>query len=86
MNLKSQKTSLAKISTKRGKEHDKDKRGDNGDVTIRTTNTGNSNRDPDSEAINLKLNECISDGNLNIKENMKAGTGIVFSEGKSYVD
>jgi hypothetical protein len=28
----------------------------------------------------------MSDGNLNIKENMRAGPGIIFSEGKSYVD
>ena len=76
------------MAAKRGKEHchGKDKKDDVGDVTIRTTHTGSSNRDPDSEAINMKKNECISDGNLNIKENMKAGTGIVFSEGKSYVD
>lgn len=40
----------------------------------------------DSEAINLKVGQCVSDGNLNIKENMKAGTGIVFSEGKNYID
>ena len=31
-------------------------------------------------------NQCASDGNLNIRTNMKAGPGIKFTEGKNYVD
>ena len=30
--------------------------------------------------------QVVYDGNFNIKENMKAGYGIVYKEGRGYVD
>jgi hypothetical protein len=31
-------------------------------------------------------NHAVSDANLNIKKNMKAGPGVIFSEGRDHID
>ena len=94
LGLKKQKTSkIKKKTSERIKETAstpvKDRKlGTDEDITRRsgiTSGQTNRTKNDDSEAINLKKNQCMSDGNLNIRENMKAGPGIIFQEAH-YVD
>lgn len=54
----------------------------------RTNINAKSNKDSNSRTLNQidSTNQVMSEGNFNIKENMKAGAGITYMEGNSHVD
>ena len=53
-----------------------------------SNNDATSRKSYQSEIVNPddKKSQVVTNGNFNIKENMKAGYGIVYKEGRGHVD